>query len=90
MIQLDKTKVKVIGVLKDVWIQLIVDLRIQYVIDIQVVDIPKTYGLLLSREWMKCLRGWFSTDFIQLWLPWKGLINQIKIDAEPKLKMMIT
>ena len=29
-------------------------------------------------------------DFIQLWLPWKGLNNQIKIDAEPKLKTMIT
>ena len=28
-------------------------------------------------------------DFTQLWLPWKGLNNQIKIDAEPKLKMMI-
>ena len=38
---------------------------------------------------MKCLRGWFSTKFTQLWLPWKGLNNQIKIDAEPKLKTMI-
>ena len=28
-------------------------------------------------------------DFTQLWLPWKGLNNQIKIDAEPKLKTMI-
>ena len=39
---------------------------------------------------MKCLRGWFSIDFTQLWLPWKGLNNQIKIDAKPKLKKMIT
>ena len=54
---------KVIGVLKDIWIQLTFDPQIQDVIDIHVVDIPKTYGLLLSREWMKCLRGWFSTDF---------------------------
>lgn len=29
-------------------------------------------------------------DFTQLWPPWKGLNNQIKIDAEPKLKTMIT
>ena len=54
------------------------------------VDIPETYGLLLSKEWMKCLRGWFSTDFTQLWFPWKGLNNQIKIDTKPKLKKMIT
>ena len=53
------------------------------------VDILETYKLLLSREWTKCLRGWFSTNFTQLWLPWKGLNNQIKIDVEPKLKLMI-
>ena len=38
------------GVLKDVRIQLTVDPRIQDIIDIHVVDIPETYGLLLSRE----------------------------------------
>lgn len=54
------------------------------------VDILETYRLLLSREWTKCLRGWFSNDFTQFWLPWKGLNNQIKIDVEPKLKTMIT
>ena len=90
VIQLDKTKVKFIGVLKDVQIQLTVNPHIQDIIDIQVVNIPETYGLLLSREWTKCLRWWFSIDFTQLWLPWKGLNNQIKIDVEPKLKKMIT
>lgn len=54
------------------------------------VDVPKTYGLLLSREWTKFLWGWFSIDFTQLWLPWKGLNNQIKIDVDPKLKNIIT
>ena len=38
---------------------------------------------------MKCLRRWFSIDFTQLWFPWKGLNNQIKINAKPKLKTMI-
>lgn len=89
MIQLDKTKVKVIGVLKYVRIQLIVDPQIQDIIEIHVVKIPETCGLLLSRELMKCLKGWFSTYFTQLWLPWKGLNNHIKINADPKLKMMI-
>ena len=89
VIQLDKIEVKVIGVLEDVQIQLTIDPWIQGVIDIHVVDIPEQYGFLLSREWMKCLRGWFSTNFTQLWLSWKGLNNQIKIDVEPKLKIMI-
>jgi hypothetical protein len=69
---------------------LTIDPRIQDIIDIHIVDILETYGLLLSREWTKFLRGWFSTHFTQLWLSWKGLNNQIKIDAEPKLKTMIT
>ena len=90
LIQLDNIEVKVIGVLKDVRIQLTIDPWIQDVIDIHVVDIPETYGLLLSREWMKCLKGQFSMDFTQLWLPWKGLNNQIKIDAKPKLTEIIT
>lgn len=90
MIQLDKIELKIIGVLKDVQIQLMVDPQIQDIIDIHVVDILEIYRLLLSREWIKCLRGWFSIDFTHLWLPWKGLNNQIKIDVELKLKIMIT
>ena len=41
---------------ENVKIQLIVDPQIQDVIDIHVVDILETYGLLLRREWTKCLR----------------------------------
>lgn len=68
-------KVKVINVLKDIQIQLTIDPRIKDILDIHVVEILATYGLLLSREWTQFLRGWFSMDFTQLWLPWKGLNN---------------
>lgn len=90
MIQLDKMEVKIIGVLKDVRIKLTTDPRIQDIIDIHVVEILEIYGVLLSREWTHYLRGWFSTHFTQLWLPWKGLNDQIKIDVDPKIKIMIT
>ena len=89
VIQLDKIEVKVIGVLKYVHIQLIIDPRIQDIIDIHVVEILEIYEMLLTKECTKCLRGWFSTNFTQLWLAWKGLNNQIKIDVEPKLKTII-
>lgn len=65
------------------------DLQIKDINDILVVEIMEMYGFLLSREWKRCLRGWFSTNFTQLWLPWKGLNNHIKIDVETKLKAMI-
>ena len=59
---MDKKKVKVIGMLKDVKIQLTVNLWIQHVIDIHVIDILETSDL--RREWTKFLRGWFSMNFI--------------------------
>jgi len=51
IIQLDRSDVKVIGEFKCVHIVLASDLRVYQVIDIFVVDIPKSYGLLLSRDW---------------------------------------
>ena len=56
LIQLDKIALKVIRVLKYVCIQLTTNSHIQDVIDIHVVDIPKTYGILFRREWTKFLR----------------------------------
>lgn len=77
VVQLDKIEVNVIGELKDVYIQLGVDPRISCYINIQVVDILEVYGMLLSRDWSKTLGGYFLTCFTYLWLPWKGVSNQI-------------
>ena len=75
VIQLDKIEDQVIDMLRDVCIQLTIDPRIQDIIDIHVVDVIEMYGIHLSDKWTKCLRGWFSTSFTQLWFPWKGLNN---------------
>ena len=66
VIQLDKIEFKVISMLKDVCIQLTTYHKIQDIIEIHVADIHEMYEMLLSEEWTKCLRGWFSTDFTQL------------------------
>jgi hypothetical protein len=44
---------------------------------IDVVDIPESYGLLLRRDWLAKLQGYFSTDWSHLWLPYKRKENQI-------------
>lgn len=75
VLQLDKTEINVIGELKDVYIRLGIDPCISRYIDIQVVDIPEVYGMLLNRDWSKTLGGYFSTYFTYLWLPWKGVSN---------------
>lgn len=50
IVQLDRTNVKVIGELKDVLIRMTTKPQYTQVIDIVVVDIPKVYGMLLSRD----------------------------------------
>ena len=58
-------------------------------IDIIVVDIPETYGVILSRDWSAKLNGYFSTDWSHLWLPYKGQPNKIKVDQENYMKHMV-
>jgi hypothetical protein len=82
IIQLDRSSVKVIGELKNVLIRLESNPKVHQTIDIIVVDIPDTYGLLLSRDWSAMLNGYFSTDWSHLWFPYNGKPNQIKVDIE--------
>jgi hypothetical protein len=53
IIQLYRTEVKVIGELKDVMIWITSNPKFHQVIDIIIVDILESYGMLLSRDWSK-------------------------------------
>ena len=81
---------KVIGEMEDVLVCLSSNDKVCQVIDIVVVDIPKAYGLVLSRDWSTKLNGYFSLDWSHLWLPYKGSPNQIKILREPHMKHNVT
>lgn len=58
--------------------------------DIQVVDILDAYGMLLSRDWSWSLNGYMATDFLHMWLPWRGVANQIRVDREPQMAHLVT
>ena len=60
--QLDSSRVKVVGELNKVLLTLSLDPRIHQIVDIVIVDIPKTYGMWLSRDWSKKFKGYFSTN----------------------------
>jgi len=75
IIQLDRTRVKVIGELNNVLIRFSSNPKVHQTIDIIVVDIPYTYGMLLSRDWFVVLNGYFTIDWSHLWLPWNGKPN---------------
>jgi hypothetical protein len=90
IIQLDRTYVKVKGELRDVLIRLSSDPRVHQTIDIVVVDIPESYGFLLSRDWSAKLQGYFSTDWSHMWLPYKGKSNQICVNSEAHMKHTVT
>lgn len=88
--QLDSTLVKVVGMVHNLRIQIAFEPQIERDIDIQVVQIPPKYGMLLSRDWSATLNGFWLTCFTHLWLPWRGLTNQIKIEGESYLRDLIT
>lgn len=62
IVQLDRTKVEFIGEMLSVSITLSSNPKVLQVIDIIVANIPKFYGLILSRDWSENLHGYFSTD----------------------------
>jgi hypothetical protein len=77
IIKLDRSSVKVIGELKNVWIRLASNPKVHQTIDITVVDIPDTDGFLLSRDWSAMLTRYFANDWSDLWMPYNGKPNQI-------------
>ena len=89
-VHLDMSKVKVVGRLRNVLLRFSVDSRIHQTIDIVIVDIPKTYGMWLSRDWSEKLKGYFATYWSHLWLPLNGQPNKLKVNREPFLKQTVT
>ena len=72
IIQLDRSHVKVFEELKNVLIRLSSNSKVHQTIDIIVVAIPEAYGVILSRDWLAKMNGYFSTNWSHLWLPYKG------------------
>ena len=56
IVQLDKSKAKVVGRLRNVLLRLFVDPQIHQTIDIVIADIPETYGMWLSQDWSEKLK----------------------------------
>eukprot|EP00253_Pinus_taeda_P005164 PITA_05164 len=79
IVQLDRSQVEVIGELNQVTIRLSSNPKVCQVINILVADIPEFYGLILSRDWSEKLRGYFSTNWWHMWLPYNegSYSNQI-------------
>ena len=90
IVQLDRTKVKVLGEINSVTMRLSAEPRVIQRIYILIVDIPEFYGLILSRDWSKKLHGCISTDFSHMWLPYKRKPNQIKIDWDKHMTHTVT
>ena len=86
---MNRTKVEIIGEMLSVSIRLSSNPKILQVIDILVTDIPKFYGLILSRDWSKNLHGYFATDWSHMWLPYNGKPNQIIIEHEKFMKDIV-
>jgi len=86
---LDKSEVKVVGELLNVHMQVALEPRVQHFMDIQVIDILDAYGMLLSRDWSQSLNGYMATNLSHMWFPWRGIVNQIRVDREPQMAHLV-
>lgn len=59
-------------------------------IDIIIIDIPKEYGLILSKDWSLKLNRYFATNWSHLLLPYKGHSIKIKVENECYMNHMVT
>lgn len=63
IVQLNRTRVKLMGEMRDVSVKLASNSKVHHVIDVIVVDILDSYGILLSRDWSLKLGGYFTMDW---------------------------
>ena len=78
------------GELKDVIIRLASDPSIHQIVDIYVVEIIESYGILISRYWSTQLGGYFSIDWSHLLIPKKGQGQYKIIEQEWYMKQIVT
>ena len=65
----DSSRVKCLGLIKDLCVNLAQILAKSLVMDIVVVDIPHKYGMVLSRSWGAKLQGSLQMDMYYATIP---------------------
>lgn len=80
IVKLARTRIEFLGEITLVSIRLSSSPKVSQIIYILVANIPKFYGLFLSREWSEKLHGYFATDWSHMWFPHNGKPKQIRVD----------
>lgn len=84
----DSSKVKCIGLIKDLCITLVQIPSKSMVMDMVVADIPQKYGMLLSRYWGAKLKGTLQLDMSYATVPVFG--QQRRLYRETLMKYMVS
>jgi len=84
----DSSRVKCIGLIKDLVVSLDQIPAKNVLMDVVVADIPPRFGMLLSRSWGAKLKGTLQLDFSYATIPVFGQMR--KLYREQKMKYMIT
>jgi len=66
---MDSREIEVHGLIKDLQVHLDVFLDISILMDVVVIDVPYTWGMLLSRKWATNLGGSLPTNFSYATIP---------------------
>jgi hypothetical protein len=66
---MDAREIKVFGMIKNLPVRLVAYLDISIVMDIVVIDLPDSWGMLLSRKWVVDLGGSLQMDLSYATIP---------------------
>ena len=66
---IDSRRVKVCGLIKDLGLYLCSFPNINIKMDVAIIYVPNTWGILLSRKWVETLGGFLSMDLIHAHIP---------------------
>jgi hypothetical protein len=84
----DSREVKCLGLIKDLVVSLQQIPEKNLVMDVVVVDVPTTFGMLLSRLWVVKLQGTLQMDLSYIMIPIFGMLRRLY--RENRLAYMIS
>lgn len=84
---MDNRFVPVVGIIKEIEFKFPSFPEKTYKMDITVVEVPSSYGILLSRQWSNLVGGNIQLDLSYAYIPVNGGI--IRIDKEPRSNYLV-
>jgi hypothetical protein len=84
---MDRRPIPMLGVMKDVELKLATYLKVVYIVEINVIDKPHNFGILLSRKWKTIVVKNVQFNLSYATMPTNS--EEIKFYREPRVEQIV-